>query len=452
MKSINPANGAVLKEYTLHTWDEVDRILDSAADSFRTWGYQPVARRTALIARVGELLEERKEALAMLMTDEMGKPIGQARAEAEKCAWACRYYAENAEKFLAEKSIETDAKRSFVRYEPLGVVFGVMPWNFPFWQVLRACIPAMTTGNTFVLKHARNVTGCALACEKLFRDAGAPEGVFTSIVVGSEIAEKVIEDERVAGVTLTGSTGVGRKIASSAGQYLKPVVLELGGSDPFIILKDADLDRALETAMTSRFQNNGQSCIAAKRWIIEDPIYDLFVRKAAEKVKELVCDDPAFESTDVGPLAREDLLETLEQQVESTRGHGARCLAGGSRKSGGGYFYEPTFLADVEPGMSCFDEETFGPVAVAVRAKDTDHAIRLANKTPFGLGSAIWTDARRAEELVPRIQAGHVAVNGMTKSDPRLPFGGIKDSGLGRELSIEGQHAFANIKSVWIGE
>jgi succinate-semialdehyde dehydrogenase/glutarate-semialdehyde dehydrogenase len=385
------------------------------------------------------------------MTLEMGKPIAQAEAEVDKCAWVCEYYADHAEAMLAEQPRDTDASRSYVRFDPLGPVLAVMPWNFPFWQVFRFAAPAIMAGNAAVLKHASNVPRCALQIEEVFRDAGFPAGLFATALVGSSAVPGLIADERIAAVTLTGSEHAGRQVAERAGHELKKTVLELGGSDPFIVLADADLPVAARTAADARLVNSGQSCIAAKRFIVVEAVAEQFTARFVDELRARRVGDPLSRDTQVGPQARVDLRDDLHRQVQESIKRGAQRLLGGEIPSGKGAFYPPTLLAAVDKGMPAFDEETFGPVAAVIRAKDEADAVRLANDSQFGLGASLWTQDRvRAERLAAQIEAGAVHVNGLVKSDPRLPFGGIKRSGYGRELSEYGIREFVNIKSVWI--
>jgi len=450
LEARNPTTGELIATWDEFDTDRVDLLINDAGDEFERHRRRSFGERAGWLTRVADLLEERKERYSRLMTDEMGKLLGEARSEVEKCAWVCRYYAEHAERFLAPESIGTDASESGVRYQPIGPVLAVMPWNFPFWQVFRFAAPALMAGNVGLLKHASNVPGCAIAIEEVIRDGGFPDGCFTNLPVGSSHVEEIIRHPRIAGVTLTGSEGAGRAVGKAAGSEIKHVVLELGGSDPFIVMPGADMQSAVETAVKSRMINNGQSCIAAKRFILHQEIAGEFEEMMLERFATLVVGDPADEGTDIGPLAREESVVDLLGQIERSVACGARLCTGGGRVDRPGYFVEPTLLADVEPGMPAFDEETFGPVATLVRARDIDHAIELANGTSFGLGASAWTrDPQEAETFFDRIEAGAVFINGMVKSDPRLPFGGIRASGVGRELSHFGIREFCNIKTVW---
>ena len=405
-----------------------------------------------MMSRAGEILETEKHELGKLMTTEMGKPLKAAVGETEKCAWVCRYYAENAERHLADQVVETDAKKSFVRFQPLGPVLAVMPWNFPFWQVFRFAAPALMAGNVGLLKHASNVPQCALAIEEIFRRAGFAEGTFQTLLIGSDAVEGILNDPRVVAATLTGSEPAGRSVASIAGRQIKKTVLELGGSDPFIVMPSADLEKAVTTAVKARTINNGQSCIAAKRFIVAAEIYDEFERRYVEKMKSLRVGDPMDESTEIGPLATPQLVKDLEEQVRKAVAEGARVLTGGKRPDRPGNFYEPTVLVDTDPQSPASCEEIFGPVATLFRAANIDEAIRIANATPFGLGSAAWTNhPDEQSRFIDEIEAGCVFINGMVASDPRLPFGGVKNSGYGRELAEFGIREFVNIKTVWMG-
>ncbi len=398
-----------------------------------------------------EILENGKDEFAQLMTLEMGKPIKSAVQEAEKCAWVCRYYAENAETYLADEVIVTNAAKSYVKFQPLGPVLAVMPWNFPFWQVFRFAAPALMAGNVGLLKHASNVPQCALAIEDIIRRAGFPEGSFQTLLIGSDEVGSVLEDQRVVAATLTGSEPAGRSVAAIAGKQLKPTVLELGGSDPFIVMPSADLESAASTAVRARIINNGQSCIAAKRFIVHNAIYDEFEQRFVSTMKALRVGDPADSATDIGPLATEQILQDLHEQITKSLSRGARLLTGGKRIEGKGNYYEPTVLTDIPKDAPAYYEEVFGPAALLFRVDNINEAIDIANDTSFGLGSAAWTrDAGEQERFVNELGAGCVFINGMVASDPRLPFGGIKNSGYGRELSAFGIREFVNIKTIWI--
>jgi succinate-semialdehyde dehydrogenase / glutarate-semialdehyde dehydrogenase len=466
IESINPATEEVIATFEQFTPAQVEQALVDAAAAFRQWREQSFAQRSRAMRRAAELLRQRKERYAGLITAEMGKPITQAEAEVEKCAWVCEYFAGNAERFLARRPAQTNARLSYVAFEPLGVVLAVMPWNFPFWQVFRFAAPTLMAGNTAVLKHASNVPQCALAIEEVFRDAGFPPGVLRTVLVAPGAVEAIIDDARVRAVTLTGSNATGEKVASAAGRAIKKTVLELGGSDPFVVLDDADLGAAAAMAVRSRFQNGGQSCIAAKRFIVVASVAEEFERRFAEGIRKLKVGDPTDRGVDVGPLARADLRETVDRQVRESVAQGARVVLGGAPRPGSGYFYQPTLLVlgphPLTPSPSgrggtldipAWREELFGPVAVLVRAKDTDAAIALANDTIYGLGANLWTrDLERAQVLASRIEAGSVFINGMVASDPRLPFGGVKQSGYGRELSDFGIREFVNIQTVWMSD
>ncbi len=452
MKSINPANGELIAEYPEPSPDEVAAILKAAKDAFRAWRRTSFEERSGPVRRAGELLRERRDDLARLMALEMGKPLAQGRAEADKCAWGCEYYAENAEAFLAAEEVSTDATRSLVSFQPLGVILAVMPWNFPFWQAFRFAAPALMAGNVALLKHASNVSGCALAIEEILHDAGIPRDVFRTLLVPSSRVDALIEAPEVAGVTLTGSTPAGLAVAAKAGACLKKSVLELGGSDPYVILEDADLEKAAEACAMGRLINAGQSCIAAKRLIVVEPVLERFTELLLDKVARWRLGDPFDEATDIGPLARRDLRDELHQQVQASVEKGARLRLGGEVPDGPGAFYPPSVLVDVRPGMPAFDEELFGPVAAVVAARDEADAIRLANQTVFGLGAAVFTEDLARGERIAReeLEAGSCFVNAFVKSDPRLPFGGIKESGYGRELGAFGIREFVNVKSVYV--
>jgi succinate-semialdehyde dehydrogenase / glutarate-semialdehyde dehydrogenase len=449
--TINPATGETLRAFEPLSDAEIDRKIQLAADAFRAHRRSTFAERATKMMRAAEILESDKEEFGRLMTTEMGKPIKAAIAEAEKCAWVCRYYAENAEKFLADEEIATNATRSFVRYQPIGPVLAVMPWNFPFWQVFRFAAPALMAGNTGLLKHASNVPQCALAIEEIFRRAGFPEGAFQALLIGSDRVARALNDPRVMAATLTGSEPAGREVASEAGRQIKKTVLELGGSDPFIVMASADIDEAAKTAAKARTINNGQSCIAAKRFMVAEKIADQFESRFVREMESLTIGDPMDESTDIGPLATEDILRDLDEQVRKTSQAGARILTGGKRLERAGYYYAPTVLTNIPADSPAYREELFGPVASLFRARDIDEAIRIANDSQFGLASSAWTnDEAERERFIDELEAGSVFINGMVASDPRLPFGGVKNSGYGRELSVHGIREFVNIKTVWI--
>jgi len=451
MRSVNPATEETIHEYGEHDAGEVRHRLERAAAAASSWRDFSFAERAELMKRAAALLREGRAEHGRLMTEEMGKPIAAAESEVDKCAWVCDFYAEHAAAFLAPEMIATDAARSFVRFDPIGPVLAIMPWNFPFWQHFRFAAPAVMAGNVGVLKHASNVPGCALAIEDLFRRAGFPEGVMTTLLVPSARTAELIARPEIKAVTLTGSETAGMEVAAQAGRHLKKTVLELGGSDPFIVLDDADPIAAAEEAAKARTINSGQSCIAAKRFLVEEAVADRFEAEFVRRMEALRVGDPMDRETEVGPLAREDLLTALDDQVSRSVAAGARLATGGRRLDRKGWFYPPTVLLGVRPGMPAFDEETFGPVAAVTRARDAAEAIELANRSRFGLGASIWTgDPARAEDLAREIEAGSVFVNGIVKSDPRLPFGGVKSSGYGRELAAFGIREFVNIKTVWI--
>src|SRR5438477_4170735 len=456
ISSINPATGEVLQTFDSLNEQQLEAKLARASEAFHEHRRTSFADRAEKTVRAAEILEAEKKSFARTMTLEMGKPINAAVQEAEKCAWVCRYYAENTEKHLADQIVETNATKSYVRFQSLGPVLAVMPWNFPFWQVFRFAAPALMAGNVGLLKHASNVPQCALAIEDIFRRAGFPEGAFQTLLIGAETVQRVIEDARVAAVTLTGSEPAGRSVASSAGKQIKKTVLELGGSDPFMVMPSADLETAVATAVKARTINNGQSCIAAKRFIVQTQIYEEFEKRFVEIMKALRVGDPSDEATDIGPLATEQILKDLEEQVQVSVAAGAKILTGGHKfKAGGnlarGNFYEPTVLVDIPKNSPAYADEIFGPVASLFRVGGIDEAIELANATPFGLGAAAWTnDEAERGRFVDELEAGCVFINGMVASDPRLPFGGVKHSGYGRELGEFGIREFVNIKTVWI--
>jgi len=450
--SIDPATGQEIARFEPHSPREVEAALTAAAAAQADWAARPIAARTPLLRRLAQTLRAGADRYARLITAEMGKPLGEARAEIEKCALTCDFYAEHAADFLADRPVASSAHHSAVVHEPLGVVLAVMPWNYPFWQVFRFAAPALAAGNGMVLKHAGNVPQCALAIASVFADAGCPPGLAAVLLVEPEAVASLIADDRIAAVTLTGSTEVGAIVAGQAGRALKKQVLELGGSDPFVVLADADIELAAATAVKARFTNAGQSCVNAKRFIVEDAVADRFVAAFAARIAALRVGDPLAPDTDIGPMARANLRAALHDQVRRTVEAGAALVLGGAPLEGPGFFYPPTLLDQVTPQMAAFREETFGPVAAVTRARDADHAIALANDTEFGLAAAIWTaDAARGQALARRIQAGAVFINGLVASDPRLPFGGIKRSGYGRELGDLGIREFVNAKTVWVG-
>lgn len=433
IQSRNPATEEVLETFELFSATQIDEALASAHTAFQSWHETSFAERSLLFRRVAAYLRAHKTELGRIASLEMGKPIMEAEAEVEKCAWNCDFYADNAEKFLADEHISTNASESYVSFQPLGVILALMPWNFPYWQVFRFAAPALMAGNTTVLKHASNVSRCALEIEHIFRECGFPEGVFRTVLVPGAETGKLIADPRVVAVTLTGSEEAGIAVASASGQHLKKHVLELGGSDAFIVLDDADLDAAAQTAVRSRFQNTGQSCIAAKRFIIVESVADAFEQRFMEEATKLRIGDPLQCETQIGPVARGDLRDALDRQVQASVQMGARILLGGQRIEGKGYFYAPTIVTHVTPEMPMFSEETFGPAAAVIHARDTEHAVELANKSKFGLGGNLWTrNIEQARKLARRLASGSIFLNGMTASDPRLPFGGIKRSGYGR--------------------
>jgi succinate-semialdehyde dehydrogenase/glutarate-semialdehyde dehydrogenase len=451
--TVNPATGRTVKTFEAHSDRDVEDRIVRATRAAAKMREIPAQERARLVARLGDALTHRREELAKLMTLEMGKLHGAALAEVDKCALGCRFYAENGPRFVADEIVQTDARRSFVRYQPLGVVLAVMPWNFPLWQVVRFAAPALAAGNVGLLKHASNVPQCALAMEDLVAQSGFPEGAFQTLLIGSDKVAKILQDPRVAAATLTGSEGAGRSIGETCGRNLKKVVLELGGSDPYVVLPSADLDKAIETAVTARIQNAGQSCIAAKRFIVHRDVHDKFSQGMAARMKALRLGDPSDPKTEIGPLASAQVLEDLEAQVRKMVASGSKVLAGGKRVARDGFFFEPTVLTDAGPGTPGRDEEIFGPVATVFRAEDIGEAISLANATRFGLGASAWSrDAKEIERLANDLWAGQVFINGMVKSDPRLPFGGVKASGHGRELSSIGLREFVNVKTVWMGE
>jgi succinate-semialdehyde dehydrogenase/glutarate-semialdehyde dehydrogenase len=456
IRVVSPATGEEIAAYPEHTAEQIDGALGAANTAQRSWRQIPVAKRRDLMLGAATLMRSRRTDLALLAATEMGKPLAEAEAEVDKCALTCDFYAENAEQFLANERVETEAQQSFVMFEPIGVVVAVMPWNFPFWQVVRFAAPALMAGNGALLKHSPNVSGCALAIEQLFLDTGFPRGLFATLLVSDAstpaVIERLIADPRVAAVTLTGSERAGTAVGAAAGRALKPAVLELGGSDPFVVLNDADLAAVADMAARSRFLNGGQSCIAAKRFIVDVSVADEFERLFVAAVAALPVGDPTDPSTRIGPMARADLLDGIDRQVRESVAAGARVLLGGAPLDRPGSFYAPTILTDVTTDMPVFTEETFGPVAAVIRAHDEAHAVELANNTSYGLGASIWTrDTQRGLRLGRQIESGALFVNAVVSSDPRLPFGGTKRSGYGRELSEYGIRAFTNVRTVWVG-
>ncbi|UII20037.1 NAD-dependent succinate-semialdehyde dehydrogenase [Fulvivirga ligni] len=452
MQVINPASGEKIKSYQEHTADQASAIIDDVHEAWKSWKQTSFSHRAECMRKAANVLRDEKEKWGKLMTQEMGKLTKDGIAEAEKCAWVCDYYADNAEQFLQREIIETDASKSYASFQPIGIVLAVMPWNFPFWQVMRFAAPALMAGNAGILKHASNVPGCALAIEEIFQKAGFPENIFKTLLISSSEVNDVIANDKVRAVTLTGSTPAGKSVAAKAGEMLKKTVLELGGSDPYVVLADADLENAAEVCVTSRLINGGQSCISAKRFIVESAVKEQFESLVVDKMKAKKMGDPSEESTDLGPMAREDLRDELHKQVCDSVDAGAKCLTGGDIPSEGGAYYPATVLTNVKPGMPAYDEELFGPVASIIEAKDEADAIRIANDSEFGLGAAVFTkDKAKGERIAEtELEAGCCFVNTFVKSDPRLPFGGIKDSGYGRELGPYGIKEFVNIKTVYV--
>jgi succinate-semialdehyde dehydrogenase/glutarate-semialdehyde dehydrogenase len=449
--TINPATGEKIAEYDRITINEAKEKIAQSKRSYDSWKQKTFEERAQLMFKLAEILEANKEEYAQLATREMGKTIGQARKEIEKCALICRYYGDNTKDLLADESVKTEAAKSYVTFQPIGVILAIMPWNFPFFQVIRFAVPALMAGNTGVLKHASNVQGCAFALEDAFAKAGFPEGTFTNLNIGSKLVKEIIEDKNIVAVTLTGSEPAGRSVASIAGQNLKKTVMELGGSDAYIILDDADLEQATDLATFGRLQNNGQTCIAAKRFVVLDTIYDEFLTLFIKKMKAAKMGEPTDEDTYYGPMARIDLRNELHEQVLKTIAQGGKLVLGGEIPDRKGAYYPATILADLEPGMEGFDNELFGPVASVIRARDDAHAVELANNSIFGLGSGVFTgNSERGERLALQLEAGSSFVNKLVVSDPRLPFGGVKNSGYGRELAAYGIREFVNTKTIWI--
>jgi len=450
-QTVNPFTGETIATYDEMSESGIEHILQKSNFSFKQWKNLTYSERAKHFEKLTKLLRQNKEKYARLVTCEMGKIINESRAEIEKCAWLCDYYAKNAAAMLRVEFFNTDAKKSYIRFEPVGIIYGIMPWNFPFWQVLRAAVPTLMAGNTFVLKHAPNVTGTAIAIENLFLEAGFPEYVFSNLIIPIELSEKVIAHPFVEGVTLTGSQRAGRTVAAQAGKYLKKSILELGGSDPYIVLKDAKFNESCKTGVCSRFLNAGQVCISAKRFIVEEEIMESFVAEQKVLLESIILGNPMDEKTNMGPMARPDLLKNLERQVNRSVEAGAQIITGGHRYNGHSQFYVPTLITNIKKGMPVYDEETFGPVSIIIPAKNPEDALRIANDTTYGLGASLWTqDLELAEKLAVKIEAGSVFINGMTKSDPRLPFGGTKRSGYGRELAYFGIREFVNQKTVWM--
>jgi len=451
--SINPATGKEITSYSEIDHPEIEKIISSADDAFQKWKEVSFNERSELMHNASSVLRENKKIYSQLMTDEMGKPIKQSYAEVEKCAWVCEYYADNAEGFLNDELIKTDARKSFITYQPLGVILAVMPWNFPFWQVFRFAAPGLMAGNAGILKHASNVSGCALAIEEVFRKAGFPENIFRTILVPSNKMESVISNSHIKAVTITGSVPAGKSVAKTAGSLLKKTVLELGGSDPYLVLADADLEFAASACVTARLINGGQSCIAAKRFIIVESVYDQFEKLFVDKMKKTKMGDPNDEKNDLGPQATSKLRDELHQQVLASVKLGAKLLLGGKVPDENGSYYPPTVLSNVKKGMPAYDEELFGPVAALIKVKNENEAIDTANDSVFGLGAAVFTKDLLKGEFIAKekLDAGCCFVNGFVKSDPRLPFGGVKESGYGRVLSVFGIREFVNIKTVYDG-
>ena len=450
--TVNPSTGKRIANYSEMSSAQIEEVLRATEDTFQSWRRFDLSERIEPLRRLADHLRTRASEYAELMAEEMGKPLNAAEQEIHKCAWVCDYYSESAPESLADQIVESDASRSLVTFQPLGIILAIMPWNFPFWQVVRFAAPTLTAGNAAILKHAPNVTGCGLALEELFRTAGYPEHLFRTLVIDVPEVDTIIRDDRIKAVTLTGSTTAGRAVAAAAGSVIKKSVLELGGSDPSVVLADADLDVAADACVESRLNNSGQSCIAAKRLIVVQSVRDAFQARVVNRMSEVVPGDPTEPATTLGPIARFDLRENLHRQVTISVAHGARVVLGGELPEGPGFFYPPTVLTDVGPGMPAYDEELFGPVVSIIPVADEDEALRVANTTVYGLGASIYTsDVEKGERLASeRLEAGACFVNSFVRSDPRLPFGGIKQSGYGRELSPMGIREFVNVKTVWV--
>ncbi len=451
LKSINPSNKEILKEFREDSQKEIEDKIKKSTRAFDNWKNITFKKKRFLLKNVGKILRKNKSKYAKIMTIEMGKPISQSEAEVEKCVWLCDFYAENGSKFLEKEIIETDAESSYIQYTPLGVILGIMPWNFPFWQIFRFAVPTLLAGNTVLLKHSSNVPQCSLAIEDIFKKAGFNKYEFQNLLICSKNISNIIEDDRIKAVSLTGSTEAGMKTAEKAGKNIKKTVLELGGSDPFIVFDDADLNYTVDMAVKARMLNNGQSCIAAKRFIVFDSIFDKFQKLLTEKISELKVGDPLDKNVDIGPLATKDGLDQINRQVLKSVEMGAKVLVGGKKPDMSGFFYLPTVITNIKKEMPVYNEETFGPVATIIKVKDEKETVKIANDTCYGLGASVWTkDFKKAERLSKYIEAGNVFVNEIVKSDPRLPFGGVKKSGFGRELSYYGIKEFVNIQTVYI--
>ncbi|MDF9799446.1 succinate-semialdehyde dehydrogenase/glutarate-semialdehyde dehydrogenase [Catalinimonas alkaloidigena] len=451
IQSINPLTNKVLKEFEAHTDAQIEEILQTADSTYRKWRKFSFEERSKLMHKAANVLRSNKNKYAQIMTDEMGKTKKEAVAEVDKCALCCDYYANNAARFLADEPLEIDQGEAYIAYDPIGTVLAIMPWNFPYWQVIRFAVPTLMAGNVGILKHASNVPQCALALEEVFREAGFPQGCFQSLLIPSKKVDNLLADKRIKAATLTGSEGAGSKVAAKAGKELKKTVLELGGSDPFIVLADADIDKAASTAAKARMLNCGQSCIAAKRFIVVQEVYEQFIKKFKQQMSSLKQGDPNADGVDYGPMAREDLAEELLEQTQKSIDKGAEVLLGGDRPDKEGAFFNATILANVKPGMPAYEEELFGPVASVFKVKDEEEAILIANDSPYGLGGCVWTqDIEKGKNFVRQVESGAVYINKMTASHPALPFGGVKMSGYGRELSHLGIREFVNQKTVWM--